>query len=359
MDEQKDRAAMLELMLQSAFCVEQGTITALNQAARKLLIEPNTPVSTLLPPESGEYDTFQGGCLCLTLNIHGTPTEASVTRMEDCDIFVIETESDDIGLNTLAVASLGLREPLADIITIMDHQVAQLARQSDDPGISAHVAYMNQRLTQLHRMVCNMADAARFAHDTAPRMEHLDVCALLQELFDHADALAEHSGIRIAFSGPAEPVYSLVCPEQLERAVYNLISNAMRSAGSGGTIEATLSRHGGKLYLSVQDSGNGIPGDLLCSVYRRFLRTPGLESRGCGVGLGMALVRYAAASHGGTVLIDQPKGCGVRVTMTIAIRQSEDSHLRSNTLRVDYAGERDHGLLELSDVLPPELYTPQ
>ena len=68
------------------------------------------------------------------------------------------------------------------------------------------------------------------------------------------------------------------------------------------------------------------------------------------------LVRSAAASHGGAVLIDQPEGGGARVTMTIAIRQSTSGTLRSPILRVDYAGERDHALVELSDVLPAQCY---
>ena len=60
--------------------------------------------------------------------------------------------------------------------------------------------------------------------------------------------------------------------------------------------------------------------------------------------------------HGGTVLIDHPEGAGTRITMTLAIRQAPPGNLRSPRLRIDYAGERDHGLVELADVLPASLY---
>ena len=70
----------------------------------------------------------------------------------------------------------------------------------------------------------------------------------------------------------------------------------------------------------------------------------------------MVLIRNAAAAHGGTVLIDQPHGFGTRVTLTLALRQDTTNHLRSPMIRVDYAGERDHCLLELSDSLPAFLY---
>ena len=91
-------------------------------------------------------------------------------------------------------------------------------------------------------------------------------------------------------------------------------------------------------------------------MFSRYLRQPALEDSRYGIGLGMVLIRTAAANHGGAVLIDQPEGTGTRITMTLSIRQSKETVLRSNILRVDYAGERDHGLIELSDCLPAELY---
>ena len=56
------------------------------------------------------------------------------------------------------------------------------------------------------------------------------------------------------------------------------------------------------------------------------------------------------------MLIDHPDDCGTRITMTMAIRQDTSGNLRSNILRVDYAGERDHSLIELSQSLPSQLY---
>lgn len=70
----------------------------------------------------------------------------------------------------------------------------------------------------------------------------------------------------------------------------------------------------------------------------------------------MVLIRSAATAHGGTILIEQPKEQGMRITMTMEIRQSRNSSLRSPALHVDYAGEWDHSLIELSESLPVSLY---
>ena len=138
--------------------------------------------------------------------------------------------------------------------------------------------------------------------------------------------------------------------------MHNIISNAVKFAGKGSHIEARLRRNQNMLYLTVQDSGEGIAGNLRGSVHTRYRRQPGLEDSRYGIGLGMVMIRAAAAAHGGTVLIDHPEDCGTRITMSMTIRQDTDNMVRVNPLRVDYAGERDHALIELSDVLPIDLY---
>ena len=184
-----------------------------------------------------------------------------------------------------------------------------------------------------------------------------DICAVLEEVFDRISELVNASGLHLTYSGPKEAIYCLIAAERLERAIYNIISNAMKHAPAGSVIEAKLTHRGSKLYLSIQDSGAGIPGHILGSIYSRYRRQPGIEPHPAGLGLGMVLIRSTAAAHGGTVLIDQPGETGTRVTMSFTIRRSSDA-LRSPTLQIDYAGERDHGLLELSDVLSAEFYDP-
>ena len=139
-------------------------------------------------------------------------------------------------------------------------------------------------------------------------------------------------------------MFSLILPS---------ISNALKFTPKGGTIHARLTRRDKMLYLTVQDSGIGSCNG---NTYSQFKRRPGIEDNRFGIGLGMVLIRSAAAAHGGTVLIEQRPEQGTRITITIAIRQNTDSTFRCSILPVDYAGERDHGLLELSDSLPVEVY---
>lgn len=355
MEKQKEMSGMLELVPQSAFLVSENVVCLMNQAARQLLIQPGTPIEALLGSSLEEYTAFEGGCLCLTLMLSGCPVQACVTRMDTVDLFVIDQPADQAELKAMALSAMGFREPLSDIITVKEHLLDILTPEQQQ-ATQVWIGQLNRRLNQMHRMVCNMTDALQYSGDSLPRMSCQDICALLEELFDRAAVLAEQAGFRLTYRGPREAIPCLAAPERLERAVYNILSNAMKQSSAGGTIEVTLTRKGNKLYLSIQDDGPGIPSHLMTSLYSRYRRQPGIESQPVGMGLGMVLVRSTAAAHGGTVLIDQPQGRGTRVTMSLSIRTDIGNILRSEVYPVDYAGEYDHALLELSDALPAEFY---
>lgn len=353
MKEQKDNFQMLELMLTPAFSVRDGRIVHVNQAARQLLIQPDTEICQLIPRSFAAYQAFTDGCLYLTVQLPGGDIGASVIHVDGANIFMLEQEQTE--LRALALAAQDLRPSIADIIGLTEQLSPYLEKADRRPQL----AQLNQKLSQLKRLVLNMADASRYAATGASRMPIVDVCSLVSELFQRIGVYTEAAGITLQTSVPAEQALCQIDEEKLERAVYNLVSNAMKASKPGGVIEAKLSRNGNTLYLSVQDNGEGIAEPVLGSIFSRYLRQPGLESGQDGLGLGMVMVRTAAAVHGGTVLVTQRPEGGTRIIMSIPIRTEISGEMRSPALRVDYAGEKDHSLLELSDVLPTELYTTQ
>ncbi len=355
MEQLSNTMEMLDLMVQPGFCVKDRRIVKINQPAAGLLLSVGEDITNLLRTGQEEYLEFTGGCLYLTLEIAGQSFGTCVTRVGELDIFLLEQEADQAELQAMALAARELREPLANVMITAD-RLFPLQVTESDPKLQKQVARMNRGLLQMLRVISNMSDAGRCSAGTAAHPEVMDVCALMQEIFDKASALIAHTGLLLTYSGPSEAVFSLIDGQMVERAVLNILSNAMKFTAKGGTIQAKLTRRGSKLILSVQDNGQGVPEDLRRSMFRRYLRQPTLEDSRFGIGLGMVLIRSAAACHGGTVLIDQPSEAGTRITMTLAIRQNPNPTVRSNVLRIDYAGERDHALMELSELLPSSLY---
>ena len=345
---------MLDLIQRPAFTVKEGIINQVNHSAKQLLIPCGDPIFPLLLSGTEAYKTFSGGCLYLTINISSLPYAASVNRVGDVDVFILEQPDAQAELQGLALAATYLRGPLNEIMTASDSLFPSKVLK-ENPEIRQHVAQLNLGLHQILRNVSNMADAARLIENSAPRMECVDISSVLQETFEKASTLLEYAKITLTFSGLSKPLYCNVNSEMLERAVYNILSNAAKYTPAGGTIQAALVRHGAMLHLTLEDSGSGIEQQMQETAFHRYMRQPSLEDGRAGLGLGMTLIRAAAAAHGGTVLLEQVEAGGLRITLTLAIHQGGDT-VRSPMLKVDYAGERDHALIELSDILPINIY---
>ena len=334
---------MEELLLRPAFSVENGRITRINREAGKYFLEEGMPIGPLIAAGQEEYESFQAGVLSLTLCIQGQNVAASVQHTGQGQLFILEQEQQDAYLQSMALAAQELRGPLAGMMATIER-----SENSD--------SQLNRRMYQMLRIIGNMSDAGRYRAGQGAVLEIRDVTMLMQEIFDRSSDLISHAGLTLTFQNLNAPVDCLVDSEKLERAVLNILSNAIKFTPKGGTIDCSLTKKGNLLVLQVQDSGSGIPDAIRGNIHSRYQRQPGIEDGRFGIGLGMVLIRSAASIHGGTVLIDQPEGSGTRITMTMAIRKNPSGNLRSNVLRVDYSGERDHGLVELSESLPAFLY---
>ena len=356
MERKESNSGILDLMIQPAFTVKDGIIDQVNEAAQQYFLESGTHIADLLLIGKSEYRELEEGCLYLTLSISGLPCGASVRRMDGFDIFTIEQEADQAELQAMALAAQELRAPLSSVMTVAD-RLFPVADEDDDPAVQTQVSQINRGLFQMLRIISNMSDAYRYSQQKETKMAVTNVTSLMEEIFEQSAQLLHHGGTELCFTNLEQSVFSLADREKLERAVHNIISNAVKFSEKGSRIDARLSRRNNMLYLTVQDSGKGISGEMRSNVHSRFRRQPGLEDSRLGIGLGMVMIRSAASVHGGTVLIDHPEGSGTRLIMSMAIRQDVDSMVRASTLQVDYAGERDHALIELSDVLPSTVYT--
>lgn len=350
MEQSHDLSGMLDLIIRPAFAVRDGIIQYCNQAARQCMVCTEAGIDTLLETGREEYADLTSGCLYLTLQVQGHSFGATVNRMSGFDIFILDQEEAQPQLQAMALAARELREPLSNMMIAADRLMPADVPPDENLQMLEHSMY------HMLRLIGNMSDAARYAEQTTPRQELRDMTAVIGDVFEKAGILAAHAGIALHFTNCPQSVVSLTDTEKLERAIYNILSNAIKFSEAGSAIDASLSRHGNKLHLTVCDHGSGIPKDHLGSVFSRHLRQPGIEDSRHGIGLGMFMIRSAAAAHGGTVLIEKGSGAGTRLTMTLAIRQDLKGNLASPRLRVDYTGEFDHGLIELADVLPPTAF---
>ena len=350
MEKQKDILGLLDMMDQPAFCVKENRIRKVNAAAQQLFLSVGQEILPMLMTGAEAYAEFAEGCLCLTLSLAGQPFNASVRRMDGLDVFLLDKDGERDALRILALAASELRKPLTAAIS----NASNLLAEQDDPDATRQLAQLNQGLYRMLRILGNMSDAEHGA--SGGRMETIEAGSFLEEIFEKAQTLVAHSGVTLQYQGLRESVYCLLNKVQLERAVLNILSNALKFTPAGGQVTASLTRRGRTLQLLVQDSGSGIAEEVMGNLFRRYLRQPGIEDSRFGLGLGLKLIQDTARNHGGIVLFRPAGETGTRIALTLAIRQSDPNTLRSPVFEVDYTGGYDHSLVELADCLPSSLY---
>jgi len=149
-----------------------------------------------------------------------------------------------------------------------------------------------------------------------------DLGVLLASLRDYYDAACAEQGVALAVESGA-PLYASADKALLQRALGNLVSNALSHCSRGDRIRLVATREGAQVRIEVRDSGSGIPADALPRVFDRFYRADPARSRDAGgAGLGLAIVRQIIFLHGGTVEIASEPGRGTVVSVLLPV--SED-----------------------------------
>lgn len=356
MEEKQNWPELLELLERPAFIVQQGKVICANREALARLVTQGQEIGALLRTGEEEYANLTSGSLCLSLQIADARQGAAVQRLENgADLFLLDQEADMAGLKQLALAARQLREPLSNTMLATDRLFPEL-ELGEAPGLQDQLSVINQGLFQLLRIVNNMADAEQYLAGTIPNREATALGSFFGELLERAAALTERAGVQLTYIPPERDGMGNLDRQRMERAVYNLLSNALRFTPKGGHICVTLTMKGDRAVLRIQDDGEGLHRQVQQDLFNRYRRTPGVENGQFGLGLGLLLVRQVAALHGGALLISEAPEGGTVAALSMARNLPAGGGVRSPRMSVDYTGCRDHGLVELSRELPANLY---
>ncbi len=208
-----------------------------------------------------------------------------------------------------------LRSPLARLQLILD-----LARRSGEPAEAApYFEQAEQEIARLDRMLGEMLALSRM-EGGLPGMEResVELAELVHACVEQSrlEADAQHVELRLVSVDPAEVSGNAML---LERALDNLLANAIKFSPHGGTVELGVHTESGFAEISVRDHGPGVPADELTSLFRPFFRGSNAV-RADGHGLGLAIVQRVVQVHGGTITVDNAEGggLGIRVRLPLA-----------------------------------------
>ena len=204
-----------------------------------------------------------------------------------------------------ANAAHELRTPLALMQVQLD-----LYHSNSHPGNDADTVQMIKMVTEqndrLNKMVKTLLDMSEL--QTVGRDDEIILDALVDEVLEDLEPLAEGKNIRLI--GKCKDITMVGSDILIYRLVYNLVENAIKYNHSGGQVTVTADRKEKHVYLSVEDTGTGIPEELKERVFEPFFRVDKSRSRELGgVGLGLALVREIVRVHDGSIMVkSNPSG---------------------------------------------------
>jgi heavy metal sensor kinase len=226
-----------------------------------------------------------------------------------------------------ADASHELRTPVAFI-----RATAELALRRDRSPVEyrkalADIEAESGRMTELIESLLALARAD--SSDAQMPVEPVDVSRVAAEVVSQTEVLAAGKGVLMEARGG--PAVAQANESALRRLLRVLVENALDHTAAGGRVIVSATQHNGRVNLSVEDTGEGIPPLALPHIFERFYRAD-LARSGKGAGLGLSIAQMIARAHGSTIEVESTPGAGSCFHLTLRGASPSSSASPSNGL---------------------------
>ena len=188
-----------------------------------------------------------------------------------------------------------------------------------DPSTRAQLTTIRDSASRASTIV---TDLLKFARQSTPEMQRRDMRETLQSSLRLTEYLARKGKIEVSVELPDQPIMMAYDAQQIEQVLINLISNAIQAMQHGGSLRVGLNKTSGKVAITVQDTGTGIPKQSLKRIFDPFFTT---KPEGEGTGLGLSVSYGIVSRHGGTIEVESELGWGTTFTVFLPEEQGAQS----------------------------------
>lgn len=241
-------------------------------------------------------------------------------------------EMDRLKSNFFANISHEIRTPLTLILAPVESVLHGDYKDSLERSFFENL-YRNAVI--LLKLINNLLDLSKIeAGRMGMRIIETDIIPFIRKYTGSFHSAAESGGITVTFSSPETPVCLFIDPDKLDRIIMNLFSNSLKFTDRGGFINIKITDDSSNCYITISDSGIGIPSGKIDDVFDRFSQVDsGLTRKYEGTGIGLSLVKEFVHMHGGNVSVKSrfieefPEEHGTEFTITLPKGMS---HLDNN-----------------------------
>lgn len=194
--------------------------------------------------------------------------------------------------------------------------------------VSRHDKYtsmMKQNCFRLLRLINNLIDITRLdVGFLKMNFAKYNIVEVVEDICMSVVEYVKSKELNIIFDTDNEEIITTFDADKIERVILNLLSNAIKFTEPGGEIFVSIHSMKDSFFISVKDTGVGIPRDMLEKVFDRFKQVDQLFTRNReGSGIGLSLVKSIVEAHGGTITVESEIGTGSEFIIELPVRISE------------------------------------
>ncbi len=231
------------------------------------------------------------------------------------------SELDEAKTHFFANISHELRTPLTIMLGITERLKFLISKQTEDPKMNEMTQMLEQNGLRLLKLIDDLLDLVRF--DTG----HTDINTQPTVMDAHLDGLllslrhlAEQDRVSLVWECKSASERVMLDRDKFDKILLNLVINAIKFTPSRGVIEVKTDVSDGRLQLTVEDTGVGIPPHVLPRIFERFWQVDTSSTRKFqGAGIGLALVRSLTQAMEGEINVDSQLGVGTKFTVTFPV----------------------------------------
>lgn len=272
-----------------------------------------TPLNKL----TDSINEISKGNMAVKLDMHGYSELHKITDSFNKMIEVIQNQENS-RQEFVSNVSHELKTPLASMKVLSDSLLSQEGMPEEIyreflGDITTEIERMTQIINDLLSMVKLDQNAAKII------ISNISINELIEQLIKRLRPIAAERNIELIFES-FRPVMADVDEVKLSMALNNLVENAIKYNYDDGWVKVTLNADHKFFYVTVQDSGVGIPDDSIDSVFERFFRVDKARSRATGgTGLGLAITRSVILLHRGSIKVYSKEKEGTTFTVRIPL----------------------------------------
>lgn len=218
-------------------------------------------------------------------------------------------------------ASHELKTPLSIIKLLSDSLI-----QTDNPDpefVKEFLNDMNKEVERLTRIIERLLDMTQLdSSGSNVLFVHTDLKEVLDEIYKKLIPLAENKNIALSLNMATEDVLYPIERDSFTEAIYNITDNSIKYTESGGSVSIDMTYDTENVYITVRDTGIGIPREEQQKIFDRFYRVDKARARDTGgTGLGLAIALDAIKLHGGNIEVQSEVEFGSAFTIVLPLKK--------------------------------------